>query len=237
MAHTERLSGALRAGAAGAILVIVGVVLSGPLGLIAVNAIHAQPAWHGARTFAENFHSVQTAPFFAGIALVLGFVVVMAALYHLASERQKPRMLVAALLTGVFATLIFFNYISQTTFIPALVRDYRPEHDTLIAVFSFSNPRSLCWAIEMWGYALLGVATWVAVPVFDRQGIERSVRLLMTINGIFSIAGALVVSYDLSWVFTPAGLFGYAVWNMLIVALAVCMLASFRQRRTMEEVR
>jgi hypothetical protein len=236
MANSDRTSGALRSGIAGAVLTLAGILLSGPLGLIAVNLVQGQPSWQGARIFAENFHRVQTAPFIGGIALVLGYVMLMPSLYHVAPEKKKTRALVATVLTGCFATLIFFNYINQTTFVPALVSDYRPEYDPLISAFSFSNPRSLCWAIEMWGYALLGLATWLAAPVFDGAGVERTARLLMIANGLFSAIGALVVSFDLSWVFTPAGLLSYASWNLLVFALSVCVLVALRGRQRMEEV-
>lgn len=230
MRSLEKGSDALRLGIAGAVLTVIGILLSGPLGLMAVNLVHGQPSWQGAQTFVENFHRIQTAPFFGGIALVLGYVVFMPALYQIAPEGKKTRALVATVLTGVFATLIFFNYVNQTTFVPALVRQYRPEYDSLISAFSFSNPNSLCWAIEMWGYGILGLATWLASPVFDRVGVEKSAKLLMVANGIISILGAFVVSFELTWVFTIAGLVSYATWNVLVLALSICVIIALRRR-------
>jgi hypothetical protein len=232
---SERVCGALRAGIAGAVLTVIGIILSGPAALLVVNLVHGQPAWQGARTFVGNFHPVQTAPFFGGIALVVGYVVLMPALYHIAGEGQKTRALIATVLSGVFATLIFFNYINQTTFVPALARNYRPEYEGLISAFSFSNPNSLCWAIEMWGYAFLGLATWLAAPVFNGTGMERTARMLMMANGVFSIAGALVVSYELTWVFTPAGFLSYAAWNLLVLVLSICIISVLRRRQRQVE--
>ena len=76
--------------------------------------------------FAQNYHPVQTLPFFFGFAMITGYIMLLAA-------------------------LIFFNYICQTTFVPALSSDYRPEYDPIISTFSLANPRSLSWTIEMWG--------------------------------------------------------------------------------------
>ncbi|HPG39470.1 MAG TPA: hypothetical protein PLP19_00595 [bacterium] len=231
MPHTE-IEKVLRFGMTGVMVNMAGVLLSGPLGLLVVTQTHPQPAWQDARLFLEYYHPVQTLPFFAGIALVLGYVMMIAAIHLVAAKPQRPLTLTAAMLTAAFATLIFFNYINQTTFVPALVKNYQPDYDPLIAAFSFSNPNSLCWAIEMWGYALLGLATWFAAPVFKRTKCEKITAWLMISNGVISIAGVVFVSGNLAWVFTPAGLASYAVWNALVFVMAVFIYISFRQRAT-----
>lgn len=45
-----------------------------------------------------------------------------------------------------------------------------------------------------------------------------------------SVLGALVVSVDLSGVFTLAGLIGYGVWNVVYLALAVAFYLVMRKR-------
>jgi hypothetical protein len=57
---------------------------------------------------------------------------------------------------AAFASFIFFNYVLQTTFLPALARAYAPESAGVVAAFSMSNPTSLAWGIEMWGWAFFG---------------------------------------------------------------------------------
>lgn len=141
-------------------------------------------------------------------------------------------MLISA---AAFVALIFFNYINQTTFLPALARGYRPEYDPLITLLSFSNPRSLCWAIEMWGYALLGVSTILAAPVLRRNWLEKATAGLMVANGIISLVGGFVTSADLSWVMTPTGPANYIAWNVL--ALAVCFGVSMYRRMNGEGVK
>jgi hypothetical protein len=87
----------------------------------------------------------------------------------------------------------------------------------------------------MWGYALLGLATWLAAPVFGGGGREKTARVLMTTNGVFSIVGALVVSFDLNWVLTPAGLLSYAAWNVLVFALSICIVVALIRRLRQQE--
>ena len=232
MQTSIRTTSALRAGIWGAALTVAGILLSGPIGLLAVTMIHPSPPWIDAASYAQFFHPVQTAPFFGGFFLVGGYVVMMAALYELADEQQKTPALIAVTFTAIFATLIFFNYINQTTFIPALVQSYRPEHDSAISTFSLANPLSLCWAIEMWGYALLGVATWLTASIFNRNRIEKLTAALMIANGIVSIVGGIVTAWNLGWVLTTPGVVSYVGWNALVLALSVFVILSLRKRQT-----
>lgn len=230
MENSEQYKATLRYGIYGSVSTMIGILLSGPIGMVVVASVKPQPLWQGAQVFVANFHVVQTFPFFAGFALVAGYIVTMAAIYHIAPDNQKTPSLVALVLTSVFAALIMFNYINQTTFVPALVREYRPEYDPLIAAFSFSNPNSVSWAIEMWGYALFGLATAAAAPVFNRKGPERATRWLMVANGFLSVVGAIIVSGNLAWVFTTSGFIAYSAWNVLVFILSLCMIGSFRKR-------
>ena len=94
----------------------------------------------------------------------------IAALHTLADGPLRARATAALGFAAAFAALIFFNYIVQTTFLPALVQGGSTENAVLISAFALSNPRALGWAIEMWGYAVLGVATWLIAPVLANRG-------------------------------------------------------------------
>jgi hypothetical protein len=226
----DTLRNTIRLGIYGAIVNIAGIVLSGPPALILITLVHPNPAWQSAQVWVENFHPIQTLPFFAGFLLLGGYVVMLAVAHQLAEAKDRVYTQIALLFTAAFVTLIFFNYINQTTFLPALARSYRPEFDPIITAFSFANPQSLCWAIEMWGYALLGVATWLAAVVFKGNLTERITAWLMIANGIFSLAGGFVSSANLGWVMTTPGLVNYAVWNVLVLFLSIFFLLSLRKR-------
>lgn len=223
---------ATRLGLWGAIATIPGILLSSPVAVVLIGRTYPQPPWQGVPAFVEHFHPLQTAPFFAGFLLVGGYLAAMVGLHLTAAPRHRPRTLLALGFTTAFTALIFFNYIVQTTFIPALVRQYEPAYDPIIGALTMSNPIALSWAIEMWGYGLLGVATWIAAPAFDQGNRERWLRRLMVLNGATSVAGALATAVDAAWVLTPAGLLAYALWNVLIVAISVMLVQAFRARLT-----
>lgn len=235
--HTQatnvRTSSALRVGVWGAALTVAGILLSGPIGLLAVTWLQPGPPWVDAASYVQSFHPIQTAPFFGGFLLVGGYVAMMAALYELAEAQQKANALIAVVFTGIFATLIFFNYISQTTFVPALVQTYQPAYDAAIGIFSLANPLSLSWAIEMWGYAFLGVATWLTASIFNRNRVEKTTAWLMIANGVVSIVGGFVTAWSLGWVLTLPGVVSYVGWNILVLALSIGVILSLRKRQAL----
>ena len=127
---------ALRIGMYGAIANIAGILLSGPLGVVLIGLVHPQPAWQTPKIWAENFHPIQTVPFFAGFLLLTGYITMMTAAHQVAEEKDQVYTLIALVLTAAFVSLIFFNYINQTTFLPALAQNYRPEYDAVITTSS-----------------------------------------------------------------------------------------------------
>ena len=223
-------SAAVRAAAAGAVATLAGIVLSGPVSLALVR-LHPQPAWSGPDAFARAYHPIQTIPYFTGFLLVGGSLYMIAALHTLAREPLRTRATAAVAFAAAFAALVFFNYVVQTTFVPALLESGAPESAGLIAAFSLANPRALGWAIEMWGYAVLGVATWLIAPVLsDRGRAGRTAAALFAANGPVSIAGAVWTALRPGWVMRPAGYALFGAWNLLMIVMVALVIAAFRSK-------
>lgn len=222
---------AARSAAQAALAVIAGILLSGPLALLVVALVHPQPVWASPSRFAAEFDGIQLLPYLGGFVLIGGCVALVAHLAALAPPARRGRANLALALAGSFAALIVLNYILQTTFVPSLVRPYRPEHDVLIAALSMSNPRSLAWALEMWGYGVLGVSTWLVACAFDRSvRLERITHTTFIANGIISIAGALATAFAPGWEMTVGGGIAFGAWNLLMIVLGALVIAVMRRR-------
>lgn len=232
MAENAARVSAYRIGALGAILTALGTLASGPLALPVVALVQPQPLWAGAGVFVENFHPIQTLPFYFGFVLLAGSILMLVSICALSKER--PASLAALVFMSIGAALVFLNYLTQTTFIPAVVGAYTPESDPVIGAFSMSNPGALAWAIEMWGYGFMGLGTWLAAGFFGAGGLERAARILFVLNGVASVFGALILSFDLRGVFSLPGLVGYGLWNVLYVALAIVFHRVLYRRRAAE---
>jgi hypothetical protein len=116
----------------------------------------------------------------------------------------------------------------QTTTVPALLSDGSSTGQSLAAWLTMANPRSLGWALEMWGYALLGIATWLAAPVFDGGRLEGLTRNLFVLNGPLSVAGGVATALMPGWVLQPAGLVAFGAWNVLIIAMTGLTIVAMR---------
>ena len=217
-------------GTYGAGLTITGVVVSGPLALVLVNAAHPQPPWQDPETFVRHFHPMQTLPYFGGFFLIGGFVLLIASLHAMAREAQKAWTTAALVFVSVYAAMVFTNYVLQTTFVPALAQRYTAADGPLLAAFTMDNPRSLAWGLEMWGYGFLGVATWICAAVFGDSPVERAAAWTFVANGPLSIVPALFAALSPGWMMTPFGLAAFLAWNVLALAMGVFALAAFRRR-------
>lgn len=234
MTDKSAQSNAYKIGSLGAVLAAIGILASGPLSIPVVALVQPQPAWVGPELFVENFHRIQTLPFYFGYLLLSGSIMMLVAVYLLSQKRAAA--LAGLIFMSIGAAFAFFNYVVQTTFIPAIVSEYSTELNPVISIFSMSNPVALTWAMEMWAYGFMGFGTWLAAGFFGTEPVERTAKALFILNGVVSVLGALAITIDLSGVFSMAGLIGYGAWNVLFLVLAIVFYRVLQKRRLEEEI-
>jgi hypothetical protein len=137
----------------------------------------------------------------------------------LAPRSARPAAWVAVVLSGAYAALVSFNYIHAGGVVPGAVDD--PAASAVVGAVTTANPRSICWAIELCDYGILGIASVLIVPVFRAGRHARWIAALLIVNGVSGVIGAGAGAVDLAPVMTIAGLVAYAAWNVAILALAV----------------
>lgn len=208
------LLSATRALRTSAVLVVAGALLSGPVAMVVVAIVSPQPAWAGVDVFADNYHPVQVLPYLLGYILLSGFVCFSAACHALATPALRTRTAAGLVFTGIYAALVFTNYTIQLGFIPRILS----ERPASVAALTMANPASFAWFLEMFGYAAMGVATWLVAPAFRGSRRADAIRYLLVANGVLSILGAACTAMFDRWVFSTAGMVSFAVWNALIPA-------------------
>lgn len=202
--------------------VIIAASVLGP-GVVFLDAALRRPApWSGAAAYVAGAHWLQVVPPLLGFPLLVGFVLFVAAALRLDAARGgRVDPTPVLLLTAIYGALVAFNYVANACWV------FQAGPDDLggVSVLAMANPRSLCWAIELFAYAILGAVTWLLAPTFRE---ERAVAVLLRVNGAVSVAAAAAALFDLGWVQTPLGLAFYAAWNLLVVAIMALVAARFR---------
>jgi hypothetical protein len=219
----------IRFGSLAVYLNIFGVIFSGLVFPALSMMLYPQPAWRDAALFAESFHPLQTATFFCGYFLVIGSLLTFITLFLLAEPGKKIWALSGLVINVVFTAVVFLNYIIQTTYIPYLAVNRPPELASVLPVFTMANPGSLAWALEMYGWGGIGLSFVFMAFTFGKGRFGPVLKGLFLVNGICSIASALMTSVDMNWLFTTAGLTALVVWNMLVLVIDFYLLAYFRR--------
>jgi len=140
-----------------ALITAVGTLFSGPLAFLAVSSIKPQPAWASPQVFVENFHPIQSVTFYFGFLLITGSILMVAFIHH---QLKDEKTLLAVIFTAIAGGLIFFNYFTEATFVPALVKKIQTR--------TGSNHQSFCSnqsSIFILGYRDVGL--WIF-----RDGID-----------------------------------------------------------------
>lgn len=207
-----------------AAVVLAGIILSGPVAVLLVEVLAPQPAWQGVTTFIEHYSWLQSLPYVFGFFIAGGFILLVASVPLGDDDRRSLLRRIALAFTAVSAGLIFFNYVMQTAFIPLSLH----ESPAIVAATTMANPNSLGWALEMYGYAILGVATAFLAPLFNKSVRQRAIARLFVLNCILSVAGALLMPLFPGWVLTGTGMVLGAAWNILVAVAMVLLLVEFK---------
>lgn len=152
------------------------------------------------------------------LGIVIPFVLEILALHYVTPEEKKFWSHAALIFTTIYAVFVSANYVVQlATVIPMSLKGASDEIRMLK-----QTPHSLFWDFDALGYIFMGLATFIAVPAFEQQGLQRWVRIFFLANGLVTPLIACVYFYpDFSerllfigypWAITAPG-------SMLLLAL------------------
>ena len=205
---------------------ILGILFSGLVFPVLSMVMFPQPKWNNAEIFIEHFHNVQTLTFFAGYFLVISSTLLFVVLYMMANESKKVYALSGLVINVLFTSIVFINYLIQTTYIPYLANNNPPEAISMLPTFSMANPGSFAWSLEMYGWGGIGFSYVFMASIFN----ETIIKVLFWANGICSVAGAIITSINMNWLFSPYGIIALVVWNLLMLLIDLDLLYLFRTK-------
>ncbi len=125
------------------------------------------------------------------LCIVIPFVLEILALHYLASKDKKIYSHAALIFSIIYAVFVTSNYVVQlATVIPMQLKGALNEVQVLK-----QTPHSLFWDFDAIGYIYMGFATLFAVPVFEKHGFQKWVRISFLANALATPLIAIVYFY------------------------------------------
>jgi hypothetical protein len=156
------------------------------------------------------------------LCITIPFLLEMLALHYTAPPEKKYWSHAALIFTSLYVVFVTANYVVQlATVIPMTLKGNAEEIGILI-----QTPHSLFWDFDALGYIFMGLATLFAVPVFEKTGFQKWVRLIFLIHGLVTPLIAFVYFYP---VFSDKLLLIGLPWGITAPAAMLALAIMFKK--------
>jgi heme/copper-type cytochrome/quinol oxidase subunit 4 len=114
------------------------------------------------------------------LCIVLPFVLEILALHYVTPDEKKFWSHAAVIFSIIYSVFVTANYVVQlATVIPMKLKGAADE----IRILE-QTPHSLFWDFDALGYIFMGLTTLIAVPVFEKRGFQKWVRISFLANAL-----------------------------------------------------
>ena len=122
------------------------------------------------------------------LCIVIPFIIEILAMHYITPEHKKFWSHAALIFTTIYVVFVSANYVVQlATVIPMTLKGDLDE----IRILQ-QTPHSLFWDFNAIGYIFMGLATLFAVPVFEKHGFQKWVRISFLANALATPLIAIV---------------------------------------------
>lgn len=125
------------------------------------------------------------------LCIVIPFLLEILALHYETSDDKKFWSHAAVMFSIIYAVFVTANYVVQlATVIPGKLKGIAEE----IRVLE-QTPHSLFWDFDALGYIFMGLTTLIAIPVFEKHGFQKWVRISFVANALVTPLISVVYFY------------------------------------------
>lgn len=157
------------------------------------------------------------------LGIVIPFILEILALHYVTSPEKKFWSHAALIFTVLYAVFVTANYVVQlTTVLPAKLNGTYEQIKILD-----QTPHSLFWDFDAIGYICMGLATILAIPVFEKTGFSKWVRISLMANGLVTPLISFVYFYP---VFSDKLLLLGFPWAVTAPLAMIMMAISFKKK-------
>src|SRR5829696_1948524 len=112
------------------------------------------------------------------LCIVIPFLIEILALHYITPDSTKFWSHAALIFTILYAVFVTANYVVQlATVIPHTMQGKLDEVRILLQL-----PHSMLWDFDALGYIFMGLCCFAAIPVFEKRGFQKWVRLSLIAN-------------------------------------------------------
>jgi hypothetical protein len=152
------------------------------------------------------------------------FMLALLALHSVTPDEKRFWSLAAVIFAVMYAIYVTLNYAVQLT----AVIPYAAPDPVLI-----QTPHSLFWTVDALGYIALGLATLFAVPLFEKQGVQKWVRWFFLANFLVTPLISFVYFYPY---FSPTILLLGLPWIVTAVGSMFLLMLFFKEKTGIKKV-
>jgi hypothetical protein len=125
------------------------------------------------------------------LCIVIPFVLEMLALHYTTPDAKKFCSHAALIFSIIYSVFVTTNYVVQLgTVIPMKLKGAGDENHVLE-----QTPHSMFWNFDALGYIFMGLAMFVAIPVFEKRGFQKWVRISFLANALVTPLITIVYFY------------------------------------------
>ncbi|HYK45695.1 MAG TPA: hypothetical protein VEV83_11035 [Parafilimonas sp.] len=125
------------------------------------------------------------------LCIVIPFVLEMLALHYQTPDEKKFWSHAALIFAIIYSVFVTANYVVQLgTVIPMKLKGAADEIHILE-----QTPHSLFWDFDALGYIFMGLATLIAIPVFEKHGFQKWIRISFFANALVTPLITIVYFY------------------------------------------
>lgn len=164
----------------------------------------------------------------SSLCISVPFILQMLALHYVVPHEKKYWSHAALIFAVLYAPFVIANYVVQLATVIPMVSAGKGDQIEVLK----QTPHSMFWDFDAIGYIFMGLATLVAIPVFEKKGFQKWVRWSFIIHSITTPFIAYVYFYP---VFSEKLLLLGAPWGITAPVFMLLLAALFK--RTGNEIK
>lgn len=163
----------------------------------------------------------------SSLCIAVPFILEMLALHYVVPAGKKFWSHAALIFAILYAPFVIANYVVQLATVIPMVSNGMGGQIELLK----QTPHSLFWDFDAIGYIFMGLATLLAIPVFEKQGFQKWVRWAFIIHSITTPFIAYVYFFP---VFSEKLLLLGAPWGITAPVFMLLLAFLFKRQSTLQ---